>query len=148
MHVETQMDRVKAIRTHRITGAVTLEDFRNLLEAVYNSAQFDASMHSLWDVREADFTGVTAQDIRSFGEFVRKNWVETRKNKAAIVVSSLADFGITRMYEMVLGPMATGKVMVFRNLKTAWDWIEGRIDTAAAQPVGQTVPPQSRAPLS
>lgn len=133
MHVETQMDGGKGIRTHRVTGLVTLADFRMLLEAVYNSAQFDARMHSLWDVREADFSAVTLPDIRAFAEFVRKNWLEKRQNKAAIVVSGLFDFGLTRVYEQVLGPAATGKVMIFRNLKTAWDWIEDRGEFAAGK---------------
>ncbi len=141
MHVETQMDSVRAIRTHRVNGVINLQDFTNILTSIYNSAEFDPAMHSLWDVRQADFSTVTPQEIRTLAEYVRVNWAEKRKNKAAIVVSGLSDFGISRMYEMVLGPAASGKVMVFRNMKTAWDWIEGKTDSAAPQArVKQTVP--------
>ena len=139
MHVETHMDGGKGIRTHKVTGLVNLKDFSNLLTAVYNSAEFDANLHSLWDVRQADFSAVTPQDIRALAELVRVNWAEKRKNKAAIVVSGLSDFGISRMYEQVLGPAATGKVMVFRNIKSAWDWIEGK-GAASPVPVHQKVP--------
>ena len=139
------MDGVKGIRTHKITGVVNLKDFSNLLTAVYNSAEFEANLHSLWDVREADFSAVTPQDIRALAELVRVNWAEKRQNKAAIVVSGLSDFGISRMYEQVLGPAATGKVMVFRNIKTAWDWIEGKVSTAplvVRQKVPDSNPPR------
>lgn len=141
MHVETQMDTVKAIRTHRVNGLINLQDFRNMLTAVYHSAEFDPNMHSLWDVRQADFSAVTAQDIRSLADLVKANWVDKRQNKAAIVVSGLADYGITRMYEQVLGPAATGKVRIFRNIKSAWDWIEGKPDAPAAPPPAGNNPP-------
>jgi len=49
------------------------------------------------------------------------------------VVSGLSDYGITRMYEQVLGPAAMGKVKIFRNIKSAWDWIEGKPESAAPQ---------------
>jgi len=133
------MDGVKGIRTHKITGVVNLKDFSSMLTAVYNSAEFEAKLHSLWDVREADFSAVTPPDIRALAELVRVNWAEKRKNKAAIVVSGLSDFGITRMYEQVLGPAAEGKVKIFRNIKSAWDWIEGKV-SAAPMVVRQKVP--------
>jgi len=132
MHVETLMDPVKAIRTHKVNGLINLQDFKNMLTAVYHSAEFDPNMHSLWDVRQADFGGVTPQDIRSLADLVKANWVDKRQNKAAIVVSGLADYGITRMYEQVLGPAAMGKVRIFRNIKSAWDWIEGNANSNAS----------------
>ena len=126
MNIETQMDAVKSLRLHKVTGQINFQDFSNLLKGIYNSAEFDPKQHSLWDVRDADFSMVNAQDIRALAEYVRAHWDMTRKNRAAIVVSGLSDFGISRMYEQILGPAATGKVMVFRNIKSAWDWIEGK----------------------
>lgn len=146
MHVETHLDPVKAIRTHKVNGLINLEDFRNMLTAVYHSAEFDPNMHSLWDVRGADFAAVTAQDIRALADLVRANWVEKRQNKAAIVVSGLSDYGITRMYEQVLGPAAMGKVKIFRNIKSAWDWIEGKPTTIVQHSAKPTAPANTRQP--
>ena len=140
MNVETQMDAAKSLRTHKVKGLINFKDFSNLLKGIYNSADFDPNLHSLWDVRDADFSAVTPPEIRALAEYVRANWDMKRKNKAAIVVSGLSDFGISRMYEQILGPAATGKVMVFRNIKTAWDWIEGKPATAGHKAVGPKVP--------
>src|ERR1035437_335893 len=130
MHIETQIDHEKAIRTHRVTGLVTLQEFNSLLSVIYNSAEIDPKMPSFWDVREADFTAVTPQDIRAFAEFVRVNWVEKSMNRAAIVVTGLSDFAVSRMYEQVLGPATAGKVMVFWHPKSAMDWLEGKAKVA------------------
>jgi len=138
MHVETQMESGKAIRTHKVMGLVNLQEFNEILTVIYNAPEFDPKMNSLWDVREADFTAVTPQEIRALAEFVRGNWEEKKMQKAAIVVSGLFDFGITRMYEQVLGPATAGKVMIFRNLKTASDWIEGRTSSSSPQQVKQS----------
>ena len=140
MNIETQMDAVKSLRTHKVKGRINFQDFSNLLKGIYNSADFDPNLHSLWDVRDADFSTVTAPEIRALAEYVRANWDLKRKNKAAIVVSGLSDFGISRMYEQILGPAATGKVMVFRNIKSAWDWIEGKPASVVHRTVRQTVP--------
>ena len=139
------MERGKAIRTHTVKGLVNLQEFNDILTAIYNAPEFDPKMNSLWDVREADFTAVTAPEIRALANFVRANWEEKKMQKAAIVVSGLFDFGITRMYEQILGPATAGKVVVFRNIRTALDWIEGRT-TAANQPEQPAIS-RSRPPL-
>lgn len=126
MHVETLMDAAKSLRTHKVKGVVTFQDLTNLLKGIYNSAEFDPNLHSLWDMRDADLSAVMPDEIRALAEYVRVNWAMNRKNKAAIVVSGLTDFGVSRMYEQILGPGTAGKVRVFRNIKSAWDWIEGK----------------------
>jgi hypothetical protein len=140
MNVETQMDAAKSLRTHKVKGLINFQDLSNLLKGIYNSADFDPNLHSLWDVRDADLSAVKPEEIRALAEYVRANWAMNRKNKAAIVVSGLSDFGISRMYEQILGPAAAGKVMVFRNIKSAWDWIEGKPAAVLKKTVPQTVP--------
>ena len=131
------MDTARSLRTHKVKGQINFQDLSNLLKGIYNSADFDPNLHSLWDVREADLSAVKPEEIRALAEYVRANWAMNRKNKAAIVVSGLSDFGVSRMYEHILGPAATGKVKVFRNIKSAWDWIEGK----PALPHKPSVPP-------
>jgi hypothetical protein len=135
MNVETQMDVARSLRTHKVKGQINFQDLNNLLKGIYNSAEFDPNLHSLWDVREGDLSAVKPEEIRALAEYVRTNWAVNRKNKAAIVVSGLSDFGVSRMYEHILGAASTGKVKVFRNIKTAWDWIEGKTAMAAQPPV-------------
>ena len=78
MNIETQMDSVKSLRTHKVKGQINFQDFSNLLKGIYNSAEFDPNLHSLWDVRDADFSAVTAQEIRALAEYVRANWAMDR----------------------------------------------------------------------
>lgn len=141
MHVETQMDVAKSLRTHKVKGQINFQDLNNLLKGIYNSAEFDPNLHSLWDVREGDLSAVKPDEIRALAEYVRVNWAVNRKNKAAIVVSGLSDFGVSRMYEHILGPSSTGKVKVFRNIKSAWDWIEGKAAVVTPPPVPAATPP-------
>ena len=141
MNVETQMDAARSIRTHKVKGLINFQDLSNLLKGIYNSAEFDPNLHSLWDMRDADLSAVKPEEIRALAEYVRTNWAVNRKNKAAIVVAGLSDFGVSRMYEHILGPAATGKVKVFRNIKSAWDWIEGKPATPVQPPVPAATPP-------
>ena len=127
-------------------GQINFLDLSNLLKGIYNSADFDPHLHSLWDVRDADLSTVKPEEIRALAEYVRANWAMDRKNKAAIVVAGLSDFGISRMYEQILGPAAAGKVKVFRNIKSAWDWIEGKPTTIVQHSAKPTAPANTRQP--
>lgn len=140
MQIDTHMVRGEAVRTHVVTGVIHIQEFIKLLKVIYRSEDYDPQMHSLWDVTTADLSQVTPQEIRGLAEMVKSQWEAKGRHRAAIVVAGLSDFGISRMYEQVLGPAAAGYVKIFRNRKTAHDWLEECVATEAKWPVKQTVP--------
>ena len=77
----------------------------------------------VWDLGEADFSAVSSSDVRAVKELVGKYWGVGGQSKAALVVSRELDFGLTRMYEILMSGATTSKVMVFKNLKEAYEWL-------------------------
>ena len=141
MNIESWTDRVKGIRTHVIHGEIKLSDIKTFLGTLYNSAEYDPEFHAVWDVREADFPEVTPSEIRDLAYFVRANWTGKYRRKAAVVVFGDFHFGLSRMFAQFVSPSAHGKIKVFRDLRGAADWIDGRI-AATTHPIdGRTMPP-------
>jgi len=122
MHIETKFDLEKSVRIHRITGEVNLPEFHEILRQLYASPNFNPDMNALWDIREADFSKVTPDDVRSLMQVVATHWGKDGKCRAAIVVAGMAEYGISRMYESQFGPAAPCKIKVFLDMELAWKW--------------------------
>ena len=122
MNIATQFDAEKTVRIHQVTGLVNLSDFEESLRALYASPKFNPDMNALWDIRQADFSNVGPNDIRSLMQLVASQWGKDGKCRAAIVVAGMAEYGIARMYESQFGPAAPCKIKVFMDQELAWKW--------------------------
>ena len=136
MNIESRTDRAKGLRTHVIRGPVTPAEVKDFLGSLYLSDEFDPTFHSLWDMREADFSSVSQADIKEMAHFARVNWAEKRRHRIAVVISGDFRFGLSRMFEQFIGPPAHGRIRSFRDLQLALDWIEGKGATAPHPPGG------------
>jgi hypothetical protein len=125
MEFLVHIDKKKNYRSHKITGLINATELYNLLSKFYKSSQFDPNMNSLWDLREADFSAVTSDEVQSFVTIVKKYFgQEGQDNKAAIIVSSNFEYGIARMYEIPLSLGTSGNITVFKNYDDAENWLE------------------------
>ena len=122
MNVETQFDLAKGVRIHKLSGEVNLPQFQDALRELYVSPQFSPDMNALWDIRQADFSKVTQNDVRSLMQVVATHWGKDGKCRAAIVVAGMAEYGICRMYESQFGHAAPCKIKVFLDMELAWKW--------------------------
>ena len=132
MNIESRTDRAKGLRTHVIRGPVNPPEIKNFLETLFLSGEFDPDIHSLWDMREAEFSSVSQAEIREMACFARVHWAEKHRYKIAVLITGDFRFGLSRMFEQFIGPSAYGKIRSFRDLQLALDWIEGK---------GTVVPP-------
>jgi hypothetical protein len=79
----------------------------------------------MWDLRDADLTAFSTDDIKSVSGLVKQNWGTSSSSRAALVVSRDVDFGLARMYEQLLDNGSTGDVTVFRDYDEAIAWLTG-----------------------
>jgi len=129
MNIESRTESAKGFRTHLIRGEINLSEIKNFLRILYLSEEFNPDLHVLWDVREAVFPEVGPADITDLAYFARVNWAEKHRRKTAVVVAGDFHFGLSRMLEQFIGPLADGRIKTFRDLPAAVDWL-------APEPVG------------
>jgi len=140
MQMETQFDSEKKIRVHQISGTVNLPEFREIMQNLYASPDFDPEMNALWDYRQADFGKVTNDDVRAFIQTVAAYWSKngSGKYRAAIVVPGMAEYGICRNYESQFGAAAPCMMKVFLDIELAWKWFsasEEVVKSMASRPL-------------
>ncbi len=112
------------LRTHNIRGAINLFELIGYLKDLYNSSDFNPELNDIWDLRNADFSSISSEDVRSLMKYVSKKWGKSGKNKAVIVVSSELDYGMSRMYEILMEARTTGKIAVYKDINEAIEWIQ------------------------
>ncbi len=123
MNLITVFDPARMVRTHRVTGIINLPAFRGILENLYASKQFNTDMNALWDLRLADFSSIMPEHARELMHVVVSRWGRTGQCRSAIVVASVAEFEIARVYESQFGRAAPCKIRIFMDLNLALEWL-------------------------
>ena len=124
MDVRTKMDPEKDCRYHTVTGELTLVRLKNALSAVYARPGFRYDQSSLWDLRKATTQHVSAAEVQSIAALVKKHWAGSEAARSALVVSTDLDYGMARMYEMLMEGEIGPRVKVFRDMEEAKAWLE------------------------
>lgn len=123
MDVTTRVDQESNCRYHTIQGEITLVRLRNVLAGVYAHPDFRPDSSSLWDLREATTRHISASEVQSIAGMVKKHWGTRGNPRSALVVSTDLDYGMARMYELLMEGDIAPEVRVFRDLEEAEDWL-------------------------
>jgi hypothetical protein len=123
MAISTHIDPGTGARTHTVTGDLKVFDVRRTLEDAYARPEFRPEASALWDLREA--TGdVPTEDVRHLVDFVTKMVGDGEQGKVAIIIPSDLDFGLSRMYETILGGQSRKPMKVFQDIDEAQSWLD------------------------
>lgn len=123
MPITTTIDKDAGIRTHYVKGILTFEELSDSLNQIYCSPEYDPELNVLWDLRAADVSSFTTKEIEQLASLVASQWGSRGKGRAALVVSGDHEYGLSRMYEMMSHETTTGRIMVFRELSMALEWL-------------------------
>ena len=123
MNVVTVFDLEHRVRTHQVSGSISLPAFRGILQSLYTSKQFNPDLNALWDLRQADFSGIMPEDVRNLMHVVVSNWRRSGTCHSAILVASETEYGVARIYVSQFGLAAPCKIKVFQDLNEARHWL-------------------------
>lgn len=119
----------KPIRSEQIDGITIHRPVRQccpLRAALYinrNVRRWSAD-HTLWDMREYDFSRLNYADISRFVAEVQHAAEQRKDRKTAILISSTIGLGITRMFQTLLDGRNTGLlVRSFDERQDALNWL-------------------------
>jgi hypothetical protein len=110
-------------------GAATLESTRAFTLALIELPGFHPGMTLLVDHSDADFREFSSSDARSRVEDAVILSEKFGGARIAVVVGSVADYGIHRMMELLAGDRYTFETRIFTEVEDAHAWL--------AQPRGQ-----------
>ena len=123
MAISTSMAPDGDIRIHRVTDRLDFDELRGVLATLYEDDAYRPDQHSLWDLRQADLTGFSVEQVGSIAGLVREAWGTGSARSALVVGGDDVNFGMARMYEQRLGAEPESKVRVFTEMEAALAWL-------------------------
>ena len=104
-------------------GAVTDDEFLSFYKALYEDDRFDKSFNLLVDLRRTESAVRSAEALKEFADFMRRQLVgSTAGPKIAVVAPKDISFGLARMYE-VFSDDVPWEFEVFRAADAAFAWL-------------------------
>lgn len=97
---------------------------RRMTEDILSREFWRPGMDALFDHRLLDFGGADFPAMVEARDTHKLNDERIGDGKAAIVVKSLADFGVGRMFQSLAENQVRADLQLFQNYDDAVDWIE------------------------
>lgn len=123
MAIDKSIDEKKHIIRYSITGDISFHEILDSLQEIHKKPDHKPAMDVLWDLTNASFGNITAEEIRQFATLVGEKWSDSPISKAALVAERVFDFGMARMYAIYLENKVSCKVEVFRKVEEALAWL-------------------------
>jgi hypothetical protein len=123
MPVQTTVETDANIVIHTVTVSLSLEEITSTLDALLENPDFQPTMNTLWDIREANVAEWSVEGVQTVVSHVGTHAGQRGSHyKSAIVTARNVDFGLSRMYE-AYGHGLPLTVRVFRDMNGARKWV-------------------------
>jgi hypothetical protein len=104
-------------------GNFTAEEQLQMMDDISGRKYWKPGLNLLCDFRKLEFDINSLATIREVSANRRKKENEIGNGKSALVMSSLADYGRGRQYQLLTESKVSAKIRVFTDEKEALDWL-------------------------
>ncbi len=130
MAIHIYYDQKRNTRHYSLIGEISYNEIINVLKEVCKDPDHKSAMKVLWDLTDASFVNITAEEVRQIATLVGEKWGNSPISKAALVAERVFDYGMSRMYAIYLENKTSCKVEVFRGVEEALAWLGARSGTS------------------
>ena len=124
MDFEISFAKEKGYFIIKTSGDTTPADVEASLKQAFNSPNWSAGTHILYDNRLENLDNLSSVDVQMISlKFTQFN-DQLKYSKIALVMPRDRAFGIARMWESFTECAASFKTNVFRSIDEAFKWIE------------------------
>jgi hypothetical protein len=105
------------------SGVFNVAALRRMVEDLRAQPFWRPELPVLFDNRKLDYSAGGAAAIREAGKFHIENDARLGRGKAALLMSSVADFGLGRQYELLTDEAVSADICVFLDERQALRWL-------------------------
>jgi len=100
-------------------GHVDSHELVTSTEKIFQVDGIDRIRNIVTDLTDADFTGLTTQELAAYGRLIHRQ-LNGKRIRLAIIAPSQLSYGLARMFE-AFSDLDT--IMVFSTRDEAWNWL-------------------------
>ena len=99
MSVHTEIDKESGLITHKVTGALTFDEFKQAFDALLQHPNFNSCMDEIWDIRNGTLTKMSSDDFLKITNYIQRKNERGSNYREALVASSDLVFGLSKIYQ-------------------------------------------------
>lgn len=122
MSIEIKYDQNRNMLIIAISGTSDFEDYKSALETITRSGDYPPNVRTLWDLRNADLSFANFTSIKKVVG-IRTRFKQRDNCRVALVTSSNLQFGLCRMFQMLLEGKLSHELAVFRDYEEGEKWL-------------------------
>jgi hypothetical protein len=120
--VGIHIDKAKKIAYIRLTGQPDKKVILNAFDAAVEHGDYQPGMGRLWDLREADLSGLDASTISEMAKYSARFPPGINDVRVAFVAGRELEYGLSRMFAAFSETVAT-TISVFYSIDEAEAWL-------------------------
>ena len=122
MPIEIRYDQHRRMLSIAILGTSDFDEYASTLETITSSNDYPPNVRTLWDLRKADFSFVNFTSVKKIVG-IRERFKNRDNCKVALVASSNLQYGLCRMFQMLLDGRLPHELAVFREYDEGEKWL-------------------------
>lgn len=122
MPIEIRYDQDRRMLCIAILGTLDFDEYASTLETITSSKDYPPNVRTLWDLRKANLSFVNFTSVKKIVGIRER--IKNRDNcKVALVASSNLQYGLCRMFQMLLDGRLPHELAVFRGYEDGEQWL-------------------------
>ena len=122
MSIEIKYDQNRNMLNISISGTPNFEEYTSAMETITHSSDYPPNVRTIWDIREADLSFANFTSIKKVVG-IRASFKQRDNCKVALVASSNLQYGLCRMFQMLLEDRLPHELAVFRDYEEGEQWL-------------------------
>lgn len=106
-------------------GKAAVEDFKQITHELISHPKFMTGINFLHDYRDISVGHLKLDEVKSIAVMVESNREVLGNGRWAILVDSNLNFGMGRMWELLVSDNVDLDICIYRNESKAIRWIKG-----------------------
>ena len=123
MSVEIKYDRNRNVLDVTVSGALDMDELASAFENITNSGDFPPDTNAIWDIRDLDISKANSRFVNDLVR-IRSRFTKRGHCRSVLIVSSDAQYGMSRMFEMLSEGEFPHQLMIFRDYKEGEQWLQ------------------------
>lgn len=127
MSIEIKYDQDRRMLNIAICGTSDFDEYASALETITSSGDYPPNVRTLWDLRKADLSYINFKSIKKVVG-IRTRFQNRQNCRVALVASSNLQYGLCRMFQMLLEDKLPHELAVFREYEEGERWLLEELD--------------------
>ena len=109
----------------KFSGKMSVDFLLNGCDKAIEDSRYKYGMHRIWDVREADLTDITTEQVKEITSYLNDRTADLGKVRVAVVAEGSLGYGLARVFSSFSDITTENEVIPCKSVEEAENFVCG-----------------------